>query len=298
MNIESFKIFCLVVDEGSISQAARLAFISQPAVTKQIHQLEDYYGTLLFDRTKGGKLAVTEFGRRLYPYASSIVNEFSHSKEAIKQLLNHQKTHLRVGASLTIGEYLLPRLLGDFRKKVPEVNVSLSIGNTPRIIEELENNVIDLALVEGGIENKELSIEQFGEDELILIYPPHYSWKSQAEISIENLIDEKMIWREPTSGTRIIIENTLKAAGVAGKIQNFMELGSTQAIKGAVEAGLGISILSRLAVARELQQGLLREVKIKGIEFKRELWMVKKPKRFYQHEMNQFIEFVSRVSTH
>lgn len=291
MNIDSLKMFCLVVEEGSISQAARLAYVSQPAVTRQIHQLENFYGTLLFDRTEG-RLTVTEIGRILYPFAKSIVGDFHQSKEVVKQATGSYNSNLGVGASFTIGEYLLPVLLGQFKKSYMDINVMLTISNTPNVIEELSNDLIDLALVEGIVDHKNFIVEKFAEDELVLVCPAEHSWKDRLEINIEELASEKMIWREPVSGTRLIVESTLKDFHVLDKLNNYMELGSTQAIKSAVEAGLGISILSRFSVVRELEQGFIREVKIKGIDLKRNLWIVRKPKRFNKVCTTNFLDFI------
>ncbi|MBM7587480.1 DNA-binding transcriptional LysR family regulator [Bacillus pakistanensis] len=291
MNIESMKMFCLVVDEGSISQAARLSFVSQPAVTRQIQQLESYYDTLLFDRADG-KMMVTETGKMLYPFAKAIVNDFNHSKEVIQRATGEFHANLRVGASLTIGEYFLPSLLGRFKKQAPEIHVTLTIKNTPSILENLSNDVIDLALVEGIVENNEFIIEKFADDELILVYPSDHPWRDRNDINIEELANERMIWRESISGTRLIVENMLREYGVLDKIESYMEISSTQAIKSAVEAGLGISVLPRLTVARELEQGLLHEMKIQDIHMKRNLWLVKKPQRFNRICVSKFIEFI------
>ncbi len=291
LNIENLKMFCLVVDEGSISQAARLSFMSQPAVTRQIHQLENFYGTLLFDR-KEGKLTVTDAGKRLYPFAQEIIHDFNRSIEVIQQAIGKYNAKLIVGASLTIGEYLLPRLLGGFKKQAPDIRVTLNIKNTPSILEDLANDVIDLALVEGVVEDNHFIVEKFAEDELVLVYPPDHPWKNRTEISIEEVANEQMIWRELTSGTRQIVENALSEYGVLNKIENYMEIGSTQAIKSAVEAGLGISILSRLTVARELEQGFLHEIKITGIDIKRNLWLVRKHHRFNKIGVSSFIEYI------
>lgn len=291
MNIENLKIFCLVVDEGSISQVARLSFVSQPAITRKIHQLEDFYGTLLFDRSEG-KLRVTEAGKILYHFAKAIVNDFNHSKEVIQQLTGESNIHLTVGASLTIGEYFLPSLLGRFKKQKPDVRVTLSINNTPRVLEELSNDVIDLALVEGLVENNAFKVEKFAEDELVLVCPSDHPWKDRKEIQIQELANERMIWREAISGTRLIVENTLREYGVLDKIESYMEIGSTQAIKSAVEAGLGISILPKLTVARELEQGFLHKVEIAGIKMTRNLWLVQKNKRFSKAGVSDFIEFI------
>lgn len=291
MNIENLKMFCLVVDEGSISQAARLSFVSQPAVTRQIRQLENFYGTLLFDRTEG-KLIVTETGKMLYPFAKAIINDFDRSKEVILQATGEYNSNLRVGASLTIGEFLLPSLLGRFKKHAPDIKVTLTIRNTPSVLADLTNDVIDIALVEGIVEDKHLIVEKFANDELILVCSPDHPWKDRSEIQIEELANEKMIWRESISGTRLIAENALKEYGILEKINSYMEIGSTQAIKSAVESGLGISILSKLTVARELEQGYLQEIKIKDVHIERSLWLVKKPQRFHREGVSQFVEFI------
>ncbi|GAB6254943.1 LysR family transcriptional regulator [Peribacillus sp. NPDC055009] len=291
MKLENLKMFCLVVDEGSLSQAARLSFLSQPAVTRQIHQLENYYNTLLFDREEG-RLRVTEAGKLLYPFAKAIVNDFNHSKEVIQQSTGKYNANLIVGASLTIGEYLLPSLLGRFKKQQPEIKVTLTIKNTPRVLEDLSNDVIDLALVEGLVENTDFIVDKFAEDELILVCPSDHPWKDRKEIQLEELGNERMIWRESISGTRLIVENMLREHGVLEKIESYMEIGSTQAIKSAVEAGLGISILPRLTVARELEQGFLREVDISRIDMARNLWLVRKNKRFNKIGVSKFVDFL------
>ncbi|MDF2000315.1 LysR family transcriptional regulator [Peribacillus castrilensis] len=291
MKLENLKMFCLVVDEGSISQAARLSFLSQPAVTRQIHQLENYYNTLLFDREEG-RLRVTEAGKLLYPFAKAIVNDFNHSKEVIQQSTGKYNANLIVGASLTIGEYLLPSLLGRFKKQQPEIKVTLTIKNTPRVLEDLSNDVIDLALVEGLVENTDFIVDKFAEDELILVCPSDHPWKERKEIQLEELGNERMIWRESISGTRLIVENMLREHGILEKIESYMEIGSTQAIKSAVEAGLGISILPRLTVARELEQGFLREVDIYRINMARNLWLVRKNKRFNKIGVSKFVDFL------
>ena len=289
LNIENLKMFCLVVDEGSISQAARLSFVSQPAVTRQINQLENFYGTLLFDRT-GGKLKVTEAGKILYPYAKTIVNDFNRSKEAVQQETGKYNANLQVGATFTIGEYLLPSLLGRFKKQKPDIKVTLTIKNTPSILEDLTNDVIDLALVEGIVENNSLTVEKFADDELILVCAPDHKWEKK--IDLEELVNERMIWRESISGTRLIVENMLKEYGVLEKIDSYMEIGSTQAIKSAVEAGLGVSILPRLTVSRELEQGTLREVSMNGVNLTRNLWMVRKPQRFSKAWISDLLELI------
>ncbi len=291
MNIKSLKMFCLVVDEGSISQAARLSFLSQPAVTRQIRQLEEQYGAILFERT-AGKLTLSKAGEILYPFAREMVEYSKRSFEAIQETTNNQETVLKIGASLTIGEYLLPCLLGDFSKSYPGLKFNLSIGNTPNILSKLENNDIDIAFVEGAFEKDDFIREKFAHDEMILVISSNHHWKNRNQIHIHELPEEKMIWREADSGTRQIISNALDDHGVLNKIKSAMELGSYQSIKSAVEADLGVSILPKLTVKNELHYGKLHELKVSEFHVSIDLWMVQKAQRFKKTGLNDFINFI------
>lgn len=291
MNLDSLRMFCLVVDEGSISKAARLNFVSQPAVTRQIRQLEELYGAKLFERT-AGKLTLSVAGEVLYPYAKEIVQYSKRSFEAIQEITANQEAVLNVGASSTIGEYLLPGLLGNFSKNYPELKFSLSIGNTPNILTKLENYEIDIAFVEGAVENEEFMTEKFTDDELILVISSYHRWNTKAQIHIDELPEEKMIWREADSGTRQIVENALRENGVLEKINSEMELGSYQSIKSAVEADLGVSILPKLTVAKELKYGILHELMVRDFHISRDLWMVQKSNRFKKTGLKYFTNFI------
>ncbi|GAF63292.1 putative transcriptional regulator [Bacillus sp. TS-2] len=291
MNIQLLKTFCLVVETGSINQTAKQLYLTQPAVTKHIHQLEVEYGTLLFNRNDG-RLTLSDSGQILYPFAKSIVQDFNQSKEAVATSIKGYEHALKIGASLTIGEYLLPRLLGSFKHQNPDYHLSLFVENTPKILELLLDDIIDFALVEGLVETTKLSVEKMKEDELVLIHPPNHPWSDKNEIEMNEILQERMIWREPSSGTRTITENFLNQWGILDKIDSYMELGSTQAIKSAVEAGLGISIVSKLTVSREIEQGFLKEIKIKDVVLSRNLWMVWKPKKFTKKSVTAFTEFI------
>lgn len=295
MNIGTLRLFCLVVDLGSISQAAKLSYISQPAATKQIRQLEEVYQTTLFNR-KDGRLLPNKNGYTLYPIAKSIVSDYNRSKEAILDNTHKSDNLLKVGASFTLGEYVLPHFLGTFKKEYPDCKITLIVENTPNVLNALSNDIIDLALVEGAVNNKKYNVEPFKKDQLILIHPLEHIWSNKTEIDIIELSEEKMIWREPTSGTRLIIENFLAEKGVLDKIENYMELGTTQAIKSAVEAGLGISIVSKHTVERELEQGVFREIKIKNIKLTRNLWLVRSSSRFSKKSVDNFISLLKMYS--
>lgn len=287
-------MFCLVVEEGSISRAAKLVYVSQPAVTRKIHQLENFYGAPLFDRSNG-KMTLTNAGKVLYPLAKSIVEEIQTSREAVKQMTGDKNFQLSVGATLTIGEYLLPSLLGQFKKLVPDVKLSLSISNTPSVINRLVDRKIDIGFVEGIVEDDYFHRKKLVDDELILVCGKDHPWKKRAEIDLQDLTKEHMIWREKSSGTRLIIENMFKKYGLLDQMNHYMELGSTQAVKAAIESGLGIGILPKITVARELQFGFLHEVKIKNVSIKRNLWMLERPDRFRKEIVDEFVDFIHKA---
>lgn len=298
MDIDNLRIFCLVVEEGSISQAAKHLYLSQPGATRKIHQLEDYYGVALFNR-EPGRFTLSSLGNVLYPMAKSMITEFDRSKAVMAQLAGEAHVQLKIGASLTIGEYLLPGLLGSFKKSYPDYQVNLEIGNTPTIISRLLNDSIDLALVEGIVDHHEhLVVKKLKEDYLQLVCSPLHPWSKQKVVQPEELVNERMIWREETSGTRAIIEQFLKEAGVLDGMTYYMELGSTQAIKGAVEANLGISILPEVAIRKEVHQGSLCKVSLANLILKRPFWIIQKKQRYEQTGIMQLISFINESASH
>jgi len=293
MNIENLRIFCRVIEEGNISKISRLEYISQPAVTKQIRQIENYYNTLFLNRERG-ILTPTEAGQALYPFARKIVDIFQQSQTAVNETIGKKEVLLNIGASYTIGDYLLPEAMGKFTKKFPQYLFSLTTGNTPQILESLKKQEIDIALVESDFNDEMLKKEVFAKDKLILTVSTDHRWKDRDFINSSELIQEKMIWREPESGTRVIIENALKEANVFKEISSTMELGSIESIKKAVEANLGISLLSTLAVKLELKCETLQEIPIKNINLVRDLFIVREPKRFSKQVVNDFVEFMQK----
>lgn len=292
MSIDNLKLFCKVIEEGSISQAARASYVSQPAVTKRMRQLENLYGVILFDRQNG--LVLTTAGETLYCYAKEIIELYSRSIIAVKQTVSQMELVIDIGASLTIGEYLLPKIIGEYQKKHPHVYFNLQVENTPNIVAKLESNDINLAFVEGIVESDTLYKEKIAEDELILVCAPSHPWNEKTAIEASDLINETMIWRERNASVRKIIENCLQRYHVLEQIKSKMELGSTQAIKTAVEEGLGVAILPKLSVNKEIKLGLLSGVRLSGLEMKRDLWILKKESRFPNENAETFIHFIKK----
>ncbi|ALX50534.1 hypothetical protein AOX59_04015 [Lentibacillus amyloliquefaciens] len=286
-------MYCQVVEEESISSVSRKNFITQPAVTKQIRQLENMYGTKLFERDKGS-LVPTKTGRQLYKIFKRIVFEYNQSFTVIDELKGEEDSSLKLGSSFTIGEYLLPALLGAFKKIHPDVDINLEVGSTPRVLKSLKENQIGVGLVEGLVEEGDtFKVKKFAEDELILVCSPnHVLSDTEQTIEVADLIDQKLIGREKNSGTRMFIEHVLKEHDISENIEFYMEFGSTQAIKGAVEANLGIAILSELAVRTELTNGTLVKIPIKDLMFNRDLWIVQRKDRFINAIEKKFIDFL------
>ncbi|WP_240376801.1 LysR family transcriptional regulator [Bacillus piscicola] len=293
MNIQTFQLFCYAVEEKSISGAAKRAFLSQPAATKKMKQLEDHYSTLLFERHHT-PLLLTPAGKKLYYYASTIVQEYEESKEVLEQERNPGSQTLKIGSSYTLGEYVLSEIISAFQHDHPAQRIQLSISNTPSVLSALEERAIDLAFVEGDITTLDLDKKIITYDNIVLITAPGHKWASQQRIVPKDLLEERLIRREENSATRRIIENHIREKVPLEKVTDVLELSTTQAIKSAVLSGLGYGFVSRLAVRQELQAGLLAEVKVSGIHIQRPLWAARRVQRFPKESVEQFSTFVQQ----
>ncbi|WP_164667687.1 LysR family transcriptional regulator [Virgibacillus doumboii] len=293
MRVGNLETFCQVVEEGSISKVAKINYITQPAITKQIRQLESTYGTKLFERVNGN-LRVTKNGEKLYELAKKIVFQYDQSFQIINELKGEENKNLKIGSSFTIGEYFLPATLGEFKKIHPDIEIALEVSSTPNILESIKENKAGIALVEGIVKDESLTVSKFAEDELVLVCSPNHSVLGEVDsVTLDDLSSEKFIWREENSGLRLLVEDILEKNDALENINIYMELGSTQAIKGAVEADLGIALLSEIVVERELKNGSLRKIFIENVDFKRDLWFVKQKDSFISSIEKEFKEFLT-----
>lgn len=234
--------------------------MTQPAVTFQIRQLEEYFNTRLFDRTHN-RVSLTEAGQRVYSYADRIFDLYNEMENTVRELTGDVSGVVTLGASTTIAEYMLPFLLGDFKNKNPEVNIRLKVSNTEGIVSMVENNVIDLGIVEASVNNKNLQVDVCRVDQLVAIMPPNHPLATYKELTADQLIPFPFICREEGSGTREVIADYLKEyVDTDAEMKVCLELGSPEAIKGAVEAGMGISIMSHSTVAKELKLNSLSAI--------------------------------------
>ncbi len=234
--------------------------MTQPAVTFQVRQLEDYFNTRLFDRTHN-RITLTEAGGRVFEYAERILDLYGEMDNAVREMTGEVSGVLIVGASTTIAEYMVPNMLGRFHEQHPSVTVRLKVGNTDSVVSMVENNVIDLGIVEAPVSNKKLQLDLCREDELVLIAPPDHPLAENESIKIDQIKEHPYIWREEGSGTREVIHDYLTEAGVnPADLNVIMELGSPEAIKGAVESGIGVTIISKASIQKELQLGTVKMV--------------------------------------
>ncbi|MGD2056740.1 MAG: LysR substrate-binding domain-containing protein [Gammaproteobacteria bacterium] len=284
------QVFHTVARLLSFTKAAESLHMTQPAVTFQVRQLEEYFNTRLFDRTHN-RISLTEAGKRVYEYSDRIFDLYAEMENAVRDMTGEISGVLIIGASTTIAEYMLPSLLGDFKKKYPDINVHLRVSNSDGIVSMVENNDIDLGVVEAPVLNKNLMVEKCRDDRLVAIVHPQHPLAGRKQIKLQELLDEAYISREEGSGTREVIQDYVNSLGMGpGDIQVSMELGSPEAIKGAVEAGMGISIAPEVTIHKELQLGTLVALELDP-PIERPFSFVHQKQKFRQRAMDELLNF-------
>ena len=255
------KIFHTVARLLNFTKAGEQLHMTQPAVTFQIRQLEEQFNTRLFDRTHN-KVSLTEAGKQVYTYADRILKLYDDMSHSITEMTGDVSGGVLLGASTTIAEYMLPLLIGEFKAKYPDVNISLKESNSEDIIAMVENNVVDLAIVEGSVNNKNLIVEQCRVDQLLVIMPNNHKLAGASTLHVKDILSHPFICRERGSGTQEAITNYVEQQSPDSILNVCFELSSPEAIKGAVEAGMGISIVSRASIEKELKLGTLTAVEL------------------------------------
>jgi len=286
-------VFYSVARLLSFTKAAETLHMTQPAVTFQVRQLEEHFNTRLFDRTHN-KISLTEAGEKVYEYAERIFQLYNEMENSVRELTGEISGVLILGASTTIAEYMLPSLLGDFKAKYPEVNIRLKVSNTDGIVSMVEHNVIDLGVVEAPVNNKNLAVDVCRTDKLVAIVPPRHELAKQDRVSLNQITEFPYICREEGSGTREVILDYLRDAGVdSSQLNVIMELGSLEALKGAVEAGIGISIVSQATLAKEMQLGTLAVLDLDP-PLQRPFSFVHQKHKFRQRAMEELLDFARK----
>jgi len=270
LNLHRLRVFHAVARRESYSRAAEDLRISQPAVSKHVLDLEEELGAKLFHRL-GRRILLTEAGRLMADYAQRIFHLADEARRALEELQGLERGRLHLGASSTPGNYLLPKALAAFQAKYPRLDVSLNIMASHDVVDRVIRQEMDLGFV-GATFSADLHVQPYMEDELILILRPGHPLASIRTISREALEKETFVLRDVASGTRTVAEAELKARGIA--IRRLLELRSVEAVKQAVAEGLGISFISRHAVALEVRHKVLAVAADPRFRFRRPLVMI------------------------
>ena len=271
MDERRLEVFVAVARHLSFSRAAVELHLSQPAVSQSVAALESECGAALIDRNRRS-VRLTAAGRALLAGAEDLLRGMRELRGAVHAAQGDIAGDLAVAASLTIGEYVLPAVLGRFAHAYPRVSVRLAVENTERVALALLGGRADLGFVEGPVPAAGLSIHALREDELVVVAAPGHPWARLTHVPLEALLGEPIILREAGSGTRQVMEEHLRTAGAdpAG-LRVIMELGGIEAVKGAVESGAGVSIVSRSAVDKELRLESLIARPVRGLPMRRTL---------------------------
>ena len=293
LTLRQLRTFKTVADISSFSLAAQRLKLSQPSVSYQVKELEEALGVPLLDRL-GKRVQLTEAGRLLYNYARRMLDVLDEATVAMEEMRGIQRGTLRVGASTTVGIYLLPAALGAFKKLHPGLVISLEIGTRARVQEQVLRNELDLAVVGPALKDPELAIIPFVSDELVVVAPSGHSLAGRKGLTLKDLADQPFIMREAASGSRWSLEKAARKAGA--RLTVAMELGSNGAIKHAVESGLGLAVLSRYACALELASGRLVELEVRGFPIRRDWHIVHLRKRKLPSSVQAFIDFLKGTS--
>lgn len=285
------QVFYTVAKQLSFTKAAELLYMTQPAVTFQVKQLEEHFNTRLFERSHS-KISLTPAGELALQYAEKILALTNEMETRLGELTGQVSGTLMVGASTTIAEYMLPRLLGDFKNRYPHVHCRLTVANSETIESKVADHTLDVGLIEAPSHHPQLAAEVCSEDELVAICAPGHPMATQAAVTPQQLAELPYVSREDGSGTREVVDAYFRANGIhPDDLHIVMELGSREAIKGAVEAGLGIAIVSRATIVKELRLGGLVAVPLEP-PLRRPLSMVYAKEKFRSRLLQTFLDFV------
>ncbi len=292
MDLWQLHVFCKVVEAKSFSKAGKIVHLSQPTVSSHIKDLESHFGCQLIDRLSKEALP-TRSGELLYDYARKLMALKAETETALAEFQGVIRGRLVIGGSTIPGVYLLPALIGDFTRHHPEVFISLDIGDTEKIVEKTVAGDLDLGIVGARTGDSRILQEKLIEDQLCLVTPADHPWARRKKVPVADLFTEPFISRESGSGTLKSIQGSLIAAGYSiDDLQVTAQMGSTQAVIQAVKGGVGISILSSIAVTDPLKAGSIAVLTVEGIDLKRSFYLTRHKHRTVSPLSRAFVDFL------
>ena len=281
-----------VIVEGSFSRAAKKLFLTQPALSKHIQNMEDSLGTRVVNRGNGG-VSLTPEGKVLYDYARKIIKLRDEARERILQFRGNEAGNIYIGASTIPATYILPYVLSDFKKVYPAIRANVQAADSEETTEAIMNNRGEIGFIGKKPLHRKLHVEPLWKDRLILAVPGDHRWVGKAHVSLDELSREPFVLRERGSATREVLEAYLKNAGTSLAQFNIVgEMGSSEAVKEAIIAGLGCSVLSIHAVWRELRGHLVVELPIDGCLIERHFYLIHRRQFSLLRHHRLFLDFV------
>ena len=279
-DLRQLEIFCKVVELKSFSKAAKAVFLAQASVSERIATLETMVGTRLLDRL-GRTVVPTAAGKRLYAHAIDLLEMKRAVCLEMEDFLGVKKGEIRIGGSTIPGEYILPKMIGRFRERYPDISVDLFVGDTDEIESRVSEGQLELGVIGSMTGYKTLEQHELWEDELVVAVPVEHQWANRKLLTIQELAEAPFITREPGSGTLKMLRDHLKSKGQKN-LEEFMvvaSLGSSTAVKEGIKAGLGISVLSYRAVETEVMAGILKILRVRGLPMKRKFYLIRDKRR-------------------
>jgi DNA-binding transcriptional LysR family regulator len=298
MDLWQLKIFCKVVELQSFSKAGESVHLSQPTVSSHIKDLEEHFGTRLVDRLSR-RVTPTKAGELLFDYARQLIALRDRAEAAMAEFNGKIRGRLVLGGSTIPGGYVLPRIIGLFSRRYPEVQVALKVGDTSEIINNVLSGHIEAGVVGAKQRDKLLEQRPLMADEMCLVVPGDHPWAGRRQIRLQELLDAPFIIRETGSGTLRSIEEQLQKKGFSiADLKIVAEMGSTEAVRQGIKNGVGLSILSAVAVADDIQTGLLKTIHVEGLNLKRSFYLTTHRQRTTSPLCGVFIDFLKAELSH
>ncbi|MCK4390849.1 MAG: LysR family transcriptional regulator [Desulfobacterales bacterium] len=296
INLFSLRVFCTIAERGSFSKAAVSLHLTQPAVTHRIKSLEDFFNTRLLNRTREG-VKLTKSGEVVYNYAKQFWRLSDDLKYEISRCSGDLKSGftLNIGACTTTGGYIFPGIIAAFKKEHPETEISLEVSNSSIIIEHILNGDLHLGWMcnPTAIKNKNVEIEEFGREPLCLIAPANYSTGLEQKMALKDLTGQKFIMKHEDCGIKgTIAKYFLRDNIKLEDLKIVMTVSDTGAIKEVVEAGMGLAIVPKRTVVKEIESGALKEIELKGESLWQGYWLVYTPQTIKTAEVSRFLDFM------
>ena len=295
MDLHQIEIFCTLIRLNSFSKTAEALYLTQPTVSGHIKNLETELGAKLLDRL-GRRVIPTEEGEVLFRYGRQLLALRDELRQELGEVSGKVTGLLKIGGSTIPGAYILPSLIGKFRMKHPSISVQLIIADTAKVAEAVLNGDLSLGVIGARIADPRLETHTFSKDELVVIVPSGHPWAKRKNIPLDALKGVPFILREEGSGTRRIMEDRLEKAGLSLSDLNMISImGSSDAVRQAVKAGLGVSILSIRAVQDDIESGRLAAVRLRGIKLERSFWVILLKGRSRSPLCRAFLDFLLKA---